>query len=414
MARQNDPRQLIPSEDIVNQLKYRVGTDFAEPGMLSAETVVVKHGPKAYKTVSLLTFGDPETGRVSTRTFRAQTWNAHPLGPGYDFTRTANSWSCDDDEIAAIQGFINQEFAEPGEYSFLRADDATKTLLAHIGRNDLSADNVRNVIQKLADYPNLGEALADLRDSSTISSVLTRTRQSRGLKRLKTIIDDPSATEPQIQRVLQEEWWVFGGKYVSASVRRSYTVLDQFDIALIRADNSLHLVEIKQANIPGLVIPDHNHWIVGVDVHKAVNQAMNYLRSLDEQRPQIMADFGIDCRRASATVVLGHPRYVRASPTPAQLADAIRTYNSHLSRIEVITYEELTQTAERFLHLGREQVQDDEGADSTLSNRSSDQNTEPQPQDHSGVALQASDPWEHASSWEEVSHDPWADDKPPF
>ena len=74
---------------------------------------------------------------------------------------------------------------------------------------------------------------------------------------------------------------MFGGKYVSAAVRRSFTVLDQFDIALIRADNSLHLVEIKRANIPRLVIRDHNHWIVGEDVHKAVGQAMNHLRSLD-------------------------------------------------------------------------------------------------------------------------------------
>lgn len=407
-----DPRQPNFGGDVVSQLKYRVATDFAEPGLLGTETVVVKKGPKAYKTVSLLTFGDPETGRISTRTFRAQTWNAHPLEPGYDFTRTANSWSCNDDEIAAIQGFLNQEFAEPGDYSYFRADDASKTLLAQIGRSTLSTDDVQNVVQKLADYPSLGEALADLRDSSTISSVLTRTRQSRGLERLRAVIDDSSAIEPHIQRVLREEWWVFGGKYVSASVRRSYTVLDQFDIALIRADNSLHLVEIKQANIPGLVVPDHNHWIVGVEVHKAVSQAMNYLRSLDEKRAQIMADFEIDCRRASATVVLGHPRYIRASPTPAQLADALRTYNSHLSRIEVITYEELTQTAQRFLQLGQEQVHDDGVPDSSPSNRSAGQDVEPQ-LPNSGVASDASNPWEPAAPWD-VTHDPWADDEPPF
>lgn len=380
-------RPPIRNGDIVNRLKYRIATELSEPGLLGTETVVVKQGPRAYKTVSLLTFGDPETGRISKRTFRVQTWQAHPLEPGYDFTRKPNSWSCDNDEIAAIQGFLNQEFAEPGEYLFFKSNGAIAALLAHVSQSDLSETEVREVVQKLANYPSLGEALASLHDSATISSVLTRSRQSRGLERLKTVINDPDSVEPQIQAVLQEEWWVFGGKYVSASVRRSYTVLDQFDIALIRADNSLHLVEIKQANIPKLVIPDHNHWIVGVDVHKAVSQAMNYLRSLDEKRADILAEFGIDCRRASATVVLGHPRYIRASPTPGELADTLRTYNSHLSRIEVITYEELTQAAERFLQLGREQVREDDERD----------------------------PWGDQPSWEVNNdhHDPWADDQPP-
>jgi hypothetical protein len=224
-------RPPIRNGDIVNRLKYRIATELSEPGLLGTETVVVKQGPRAYKTVSLLTFGDPETGRISKRTFRVQTWQAHPLEPGYDFTRKPNSWSCDNDEIAAIQGFLNQEFAEPGEYLFFKSNGAIAALLAHVSQSDLSETEVREVVQKLANYPSLGEALASLHDSATISSVLTRSRQSRGLERLKTVINDPDSVEPQIQAVLQEEWWVFGGKYVSASVRRSYTVLDQFDIA---------------------------------------------------------------------------------------------------------------------------------------------------------------------------------------
>ena len=43
-----DPRQPNFGGDVVSQLKYRVATDFAEPGLLGTETVVVKKGPKAY------------------------------------------------------------------------------------------------------------------------------------------------------------------------------------------------------------------------------------------------------------------------------------------------------------------------------------------------------------------------------
>jgi len=299
--------------------------------------------------------------------------------------------------MAVVQAFLNGQFAEPGEYLLLRADSNPAAILQHVADGSLSSVDLQSVMRKLSGNPSLADAISHTADAAIIRSALTRSAQSRGLERLRLVVDDPESTEPHIQKVLQEEWWVFGGKYVSAAVRRSFTVLDQFDIALIQADNSLHLVEIKQANISKLVVPDHNHWIVGDDVHKAVSQAMNYLRSLDEQRAQILADFSIDCRRASATVVLGHSQYVKANPTPEQLADALRTYNSHLARIEVITYEELISTAERFLQLGEEQVQENpvEGAP--------------------GIENPAVDPWGSACSLAaESTIDPWGEDESPF
>jgi Shedu protein SduA, C-terminal len=387
-----------PGDDgssIVQRLKYRVEAEFDEPGLIHCETAVVKHGPRAYKTASLMTYGDPETGRVSSRTFRVQTWNAHQYAAGYDFTRAANSWSCSDDETAVIQVFLNNEFAGPGEYLLMRADSGPAALIRQLGDGVLDSVHVQSVVDKISGNPNLAEAIARTKDADAVSAALTRSTQSTGLERLKRVVNNPASLELHIQKVLQEEWWVFGGKYVSAALRRSYTVLDQFDIVLIQADSSLHLIEIKQANIPKLVVKDHNHWIVGDDVHKAVSQAMNYLRSLDEQRAQIMADFDIDCRRASATVVLGHPRFLKTDPSPAQLSEAIRTYNSHLARVEVVTYADLIQTAERFLQLGREQVQEieDEGGPSFSSPP-----TDPSEFKNTPTSARYADPWDDDDS----------------
>ena len=342
---------------VVLRLKYRVRTEFDEPSLMHCETVVVKHGPRAYKTASLLTYGDTSTGRISSRTFRFQTWRAHQYEGGYDFSRAENTWSCDDNEMGIVQAFLNGEFAEPGEYLLVPTRSGPAALIQQLDDDQFDMADVRQIIAKLASIPKLADALARSAQAEVIAAALTHVTQSNGLERLRRVVSNPKSLEPHIQKVLQEEWWVFGGKYVSAAARRSFTVLDQFDIALIRADGSIHLVEIKQANIPSLVKKDHSHWIVGEDVHKAVSQAMNYLRSLDEQRSQILADFQIDCRRGSATIVGGHPQFVQTGATETQLAEAIRTYNSHLARIEVITYGELIQTAERFLQLGQESVQ---------------------------------------------------------
>ncbi|MFE0630517.1 Shedu anti-phage system protein SduA domain-containing protein [Streptomyces sp. NPDC058864] len=101
---------------------------------------------------------------------------------------------------------------------------------------------------------------------------------------------------------------------------------------------------------------DRARWLVdllerGRAVHRAVSQTQNYLRTLDERRESILARYGVDTRRASATVVIGHPQYVSDGVTPQQVAETLRTYNTHMARIEVITFETLLESAERMLAL---------------------------------------------------------------
>jgi hypothetical protein len=58
----------------------------------------------------------------------------------------------------------------------------------------------------------------------------------------------------------------------------------------------------------------------------------------------------IDFRRAQGTVVIGH--FDNSDVDGAarfQVQQAIRSYNAHLSRIQVITYSELLDSADRAL-----------------------------------------------------------------
>jgi hypothetical protein len=75
---------------------------------------------------------------------------------------------------------------------------------------------------------------------------------------------------------------------------------------------------------------------------------------MDENRPSILAEHGVDTRRASATVVIGHPQYVTGSVTSREIAETLRTYNAHQTRLEVITYETLLNSASRMLALSSE------------------------------------------------------------
>jgi hypothetical protein len=204
----------------------------------------------------------------------------------------------------------------------------------------LDEKDLKHLTASIAGAPELIEAFAE----TNLLALIDLHRHEKGLARLRGVVEDPTSTEPDIQRILKEEWWVFGGRYMAPASRRGITLLDQFDIPLIRSDGTLHIVEIKPANIPRLVETHRNHLIVGPEVHKATSQTINYLRSLDEQRSLIKSELGIDCRRSFATVVIGHPSFVE-DINEVEVAETFRTYNSHLARIEVITYKDLLDGA---------------------------------------------------------------------
>ena len=123
----------------------------------------------------------------------------------------------------------------------------------------------------------------------------------------------------------------------------------EFDIPLIRGDGSLHIVEIKRAmRIGGLIKRNRGGWSLMSEVNDAVGQAEGYLVSLDENRDWVHQKFGVDARRASATVLIGHPA-VQPHLPEAQINEVLRMFNTQRTRVEVITYKELVDSAERSL-----------------------------------------------------------------
>ncbi|MFJ7273264.1 Shedu anti-phage system protein SduA domain-containing protein [Kitasatospora sp. NPDC098663] len=207
----------------------------------------------------------------------------------------------------------------------------------------------------------LGDVLADA-DAGLLAQFLELKARRAGLAALRAAVDDPASSESALHACLKNQAWIFGGAYVGELARRQYTPDTILDIPLLRADGSLHVVELKRANIESLVIRRSGHLMLGAPPHQAVSQAQNYLRTLDENRRTILADFGVDSRRASATIVIGHSRYVGGGIAPTEVAETLRTYNTHATRIEVITYETLLDSAGRMLALSAEQ-QDSEAAE---------------------------------------------------
>ncbi|MET8829065.1 Shedu anti-phage system protein SduA domain-containing protein [Streptomyces sp. NPDC004610] len=196
----------------------------------------------------------------------------------------------------------------------------------------------------------MSDVLADV-DVAMLAQLLELRSRQVGLAALRTAVEDPDSSESALHGCLKNQEWIFGGAFVAELARQQYTPDTILDIPLLPGDGSLHVVELKRANIKDLVIRRSGHLMLGAPAHHAVSQAQNYLRALDENRPSILAEHGVDTRRASATVVIGHPRYVTGDVTTHEIAETLRTYNTHQARIEVITYETLLDSASRMLAL---------------------------------------------------------------
>jgi Domain of unknown function (DUF4263) len=246
-------------------------------------------------------------------------------------------------------------------------EDALKTLVSQHSRELIKAlvqyGDVKDLVSWLVHYGDIGElgrslAASDGGLSVAQSAVVTRRREL--VAKLQSLIKDPVKTETDIQRLIGDAYWIFGGRYVGVA-KRHLIPLDEHDILLLGADQTLHIVELKGPNTPTLVRSHRNHWIVGNAVHEAVGQAMNYVRAFDElgasQSTYYQNELGqqYDMRRVFATVVIGHPTHVRATGKDLQVVNertiqqTIRSYNAHLSRIEVMSYKDVADTAERAL-----------------------------------------------------------------
>ncbi|GLY48730.1 Shedu anti-phage system protein SduA domain-containing protein [Lentzea sp. NBRC 102530] len=214
---------------------------------------------------------------------------------------------------------------------------------------------IQLVLAEAPDQPELtdelAEELADVPGAEALAQAVQWHRRKTALNRLRMVVETPGSTEKEIHHELKQQTWIFGGRYVEELSRRRLAPGDELDIPLLRGDGALHVVELKKADVPNLIEQPRSHPAVGIDVHRAMTQVANYLRSLDEHRTQILTNHGIECRRAFATVLIGHPDFVTGPYSAKQISDAFRTYNATLSRVEVMTYQDLIESAERTLAL---------------------------------------------------------------
>jgi len=289
----------------------------------------------------------------------AAAWPLHYLAPTLPADNGPATLPADADEVVRLQELLRQASEESRSDQAAGAQQMLEPLIGSL--RDADGATLRSVITAVARNPQAAGALADLASAGQLSSLIEQGRHVRGLQRMKAIVADPASSAADLRQALLQQWWTLGGHYIAADLLAAIPGLDDLDLHVRRYDNVLHLVKLRAANVPDLVVKDRGQYLAGPQVHEAVAQAMYTLRELDRNSEAISVNLQIDCHRGFATVVIGHPRYLAPEKQEA-VAQAIRTYNSHLGRVEVITWDDLVGGAELSLAMSPGPVMELEAA----------------------------------------------------
>ena len=324
------------------------------PNYLGLKGATLKPGPRVYKTVRFSQYGDGETQDIRKRELRFSSYTR--TDGRLDFDSPDNTWFIEDEEIERLLAFLNTDVDHTGRYRVVDAESPAADILDLVDSDNESLREFLTSLIETIDPALVSETLSRSEAGITGAELAVIAARRKLVRIASDLARADGVTEQAMQQAIGDAWWIFGGRYIRVLERRDLLSLDQHDIPLITADGSLHIVELKSPKIPALVRRYRNHWIVGAEVHEATMQAANYVRSADELGVQLQAlvsdELGIDVklRRAFATVVIGHRDHIRDPGVPTDQVDlALRTYNASLSRIEVVTFDQLFDAASRSL-----------------------------------------------------------------
>jgi len=186
-----------------------------------------------------------------------------------------------------------------------------------------------------------------------VAAALRAAHRSDALDKLRNLILT-NALEDKFQKLLDENWWMLGGQYVERIPWREWTIEETLDMLLRSADGYFDIVELKRSDA-ALFKQDHGKWIVSAAVNDAVNQAGHYISEIEANRSDLLRRRHVDLYKLKAKVIMGCIDEQQEDVDGKR--QALRMYNSHLHRIEVIAYDELVRMGEHIIDANRGEIE---------------------------------------------------------
>ncbi|SRR6266540_308678 len=333
------------------------------PDIETIRSVTLKVGPRSRKEAAYVIILDRSTGEFHHDAITIKTYKKRKGAWGEDVEHSITLSSKDEDEIQKLLDFL----AAARSGSIPKKSGDFVVVAAPASNTDRAA--LQELLNKLSASGRI-EVLANVlenvhHDSGMLSELLDRASKhpqlfaeaaaALNLATYKAAVDElhrmitskGRVPESDFQKLLVENPWMFGSEYSELLDRRRWTRDEQQDFVVRRTtDGYIELIEIKTP-LEGRALfnhdASHNAFYAGAELSKVVGQVQNYIEKLDRERNSILANDGEDTTKIRAKIIIG-------CDGDTEQQHALRRFNGHLHRIEVITFDQLLKIAQRVLN----------------------------------------------------------------
>lgn len=353
--------QLSP-ELSLEDVKLRITNSYSNPNVRKITQAVLKEGPVAFKLATLMEIINPKTKKFHHYSLKIDHIDKRKGGWFHKPEKSVRLEGKEPDEIDKLHKFLQALYEgglgeTTGELHLITSADYAKlenilSAIPNITDSD-KLNLVGNILSQLdetsSNLPMFVQAF-ESSNGETLKHIATASRlvdYSKSLEELRKLVADSKTSESKFQNHLDANPWMFGSEYSELLVRRTWTRDDRLDYMLRKTvDDYLEIVEIKTAFEEPLFLYDNSHdsYYPSSKLSPVLGQVTRYIEEVERNRDSILAKDGFDTLKIRARVIVGRDGE-KAHQT------ALRNFNAHLHRIEVITYDQLIRIAERVLNV---------------------------------------------------------------
>ena len=356
-----------PPDFSLEEIKIKIQQTSKNPNIGKTHQVTLKDGPRTFRIATIFEIINPKNQEL------------HHLSLQLDsFDKTKSAWKAkpdkkivikgkDPDEIKILSDFLSATLSEhypdsTGEFRVVTSDqyklieslagllpklpgsqklELTKQLLLTLESSDIEAGEFIDAFQNTT--PEVVK---------NIEVAAKYVQYKAAFTEMKSLVSASDPSESKYQNHLQQNPWIFGSEYSEILDRRTWARDDHLDFMLRRTvDNYLEIIEIKTPATMPLFNYDKNHdsYYASAKLSQVIGQVYLYIEEVERNRDLIIAKDRFDPLKIRARIIVG------TDGDEAQQS-ALRTMNSHLHRVEILTFDQLLRIAQRTLEIFESQI----------------------------------------------------------
>lgn len=368
--------ELIPHSEIysadltIEEIKVRIIQTSGNPNIGKTHQVVLKNGPRTFRIATIFEILDPVTVELHHLSLQLDSYDKTKAGWRAKPEKRIRLEGKDPDEIEILSTFLTSSLSKTypersGDFHIVpdgqfRLVNALSESLPKLKGNEKLV-LIKQVLNSLESIDTTSKGFIETLKEATPAVVHNISFAARfveyisAYEKFRNLIEKDEVTEHEIQIHLKQHPWLFGSEYSELLDRRTWTRDDNLDFMLRRsADGYLEIIEIKTPFKESLMKHDANHdsYYASAKLSQVIGQVLRYIDEVERNRNSIIASDKLDPFKIRAKIIIG-----RDQDESGQAA--LRSYNAHLNRIEVLTFDQLLRIGKRTVEIF-ESVAEDE------------------------------------------------------